>query len=129
MDEGTQNYSLDHKLTRTNPSVLVDKPNLLEMDKSEEEETAKDKDTHTTSHDVPEDTSVLHLSTPKLAQIQELMAQFLDLPSQVSLVQGKLKTLDSLPSLLNKVTDTLNRFSTVVETASGALSKNVPSAG
>ncbi|GJY36884.1 hypothetical protein Tco_0422262 [Tanacetum coccineum] len=25
MDEGTQNYSLDHKLTGTNPSVLVDK--------------------------------------------------------------------------------------------------------
>ncbi|GJX04076.1 hypothetical protein Tco_0189992 [Tanacetum coccineum] len=35
--------------------------------------------------------------------------------------QGKLKTLDSFPSLLNKVT--------VVETASGAASKNVPSAG
>ncbi|GJT61691.1 hypothetical protein Tco_1005224 [Tanacetum coccineum] len=59
----------------------------------------------------------------------ELPTEFLDLPSQVSLIQGKLKTLDSLPSLLNKVTNTLNRFATVVETASGAASKNVPSAG
>ncbi|GJY15683.1 hypothetical protein Tco_0386105, partial [Tanacetum coccineum] len=44
-------------------------------------------------------------------------------------VQEKLKTLDSLPSLLHKVTDTLNRFSTMVDTASGATSMNVPLAG
>ncbi|GJT71773.1 hypothetical protein Tco_1031059 [Tanacetum coccineum] len=43
--------------------------------------------------------------------------------------QKKLKTLNSLPSLLNKVTDILNRFVTVMENASGATSKNVPSAG
>ncbi|GJY59910.1 hypothetical protein Tco_0459802 [Tanacetum coccineum] len=42
--------------------------------------------------------------------------------------QEKIKTLDSLPSLLNKVTDTLNRFATVVENASGATTKGVPSA-
>nr|GEU78528.1 hypothetical protein [Tanacetum cinerariifolium] len=59
----------------------------------------------------------------------ELPAEFLDLPSQVSLVQEKLKTLDSLPSLLNKVIDTLNRFATVVENASGAACNNVPSVG
>ncbi|GJZ73820.1 hypothetical protein Tco_0637966 [Tanacetum coccineum] len=59
----------------------------------------------------------------------ELPVEFLDLPSQVSLVQGKLKTLDSLLSLLNKVTNTLNRFATLVETASGAASKNVLLAG
>ncbi|GKE06422.1 hypothetical protein Tco_1398440 [Tanacetum coccineum] len=58
----------------------------------------------------------------------ELLIEFLDLPSQVSLVQKKLKTLDSLPSLLNKVIDTLNRFTTVVENASGATSKDVSSA-
>ncbi|GKD22949.1 hypothetical protein Tco_1224652, partial [Tanacetum coccineum] len=39
--------------------------------------------------------------------------------------QEKLKTLDFLPSLLNKVTD----FSTMVENASGAVCNNVPSAG
>ncbi|GKC12449.1 hypothetical protein Tco_1009231 [Tanacetum coccineum] len=43
--------------------------------------------------------------------------------------QKQLKTLDSLPSLLNKVTKTLNRFATVVENASEATTKDVPSAG
>ncbi|GJR66767.1 hypothetical protein Tco_0012832 [Tanacetum coccineum] len=55
--------------------------------------------------------------------------EFLNFPSQISLVQEKLKTLDSLPSLLHKVTYTLNRFSTMVDSASGATSMNVPSAG
>ncbi|GKC86852.1 hypothetical protein Tco_1147501, partial [Tanacetum coccineum] len=40
--------------------------------------------------------------------------------------QEKLKTLDSLPNLLHKVSDTLNRFSTVMENASGAASIGVP---
>ncbi|GJV46201.1 hypothetical protein Tco_1430737 [Tanacetum coccineum] len=59
----------------------------------------------------------------------ELPAEFLNLPSQVSSVQEKLKTLDSLSSLFHKVTDTLNRFATMVENASGATSMNVPSVG
>ncbi|GKD41898.1 hypothetical protein Tco_1266543 [Tanacetum coccineum] len=59
----------------------------------------------------------------------ELPTEFLNYPCQVSSVQEKLKTLDSLPSLLHKVTDTLNRFATMVENASGATSMNVPSAG
>ncbi|GKB43267.1 hypothetical protein Tco_0888209 [Tanacetum coccineum] len=59
----------------------------------------------------------------------ELIAEFLDLPSLVSSVQAKLKTLDSLSSLLNKVTDTLIRFVTLMENASGATSTNVPLAG
>ncbi|GJS01109.1 hypothetical protein Tco_0317617 [Tanacetum coccineum] len=41
----------------------------------------------------------------------------------------KSSTLDSLPSLLHKVTDTLNRFATTVANASGATSMNVPSVG
>ncbi|GJT50184.1 retrovirus-related pol polyprotein from transposon TNT 1-94 [Tanacetum coccineum] len=65
----------------------------------------------------------------QLTKILELPAEYLNLPSQVSLVQEKLKILDSLPSLLCKVTDTLNRFATMVENASGATSMNVPSAG
>ncbi|GJY56278.1 hypothetical protein Tco_0455393 [Tanacetum coccineum] len=44
-------------------------------------------------------------------------------------IQEKLKTLDSLPSLLHKVTDTWNRFATMVQNASGATSMNVPSSG
>nr|GEV16520.1 hypothetical protein [Tanacetum cinerariifolium] len=31
MDEGTQNYSLDHILEGIDPSVFVDKPNMLKM--------------------------------------------------------------------------------------------------
>ncbi|GJS46731.1 hypothetical protein Tco_0596852 [Tanacetum coccineum] len=65
----------------------------------------------------------------KLKNIQwELPAEFLDLPHLVSSVQEKLKTLDSLPSLLKKVTNTLNRFATLVENASGATTMGVPSA-
>ncbi|GJU48504.1 hypothetical protein Tco_1218059 [Tanacetum coccineum] len=181
-----------------------------QQDKSEEEEeVAKDKDTHVSSHDEPEDTSIPHPPSLKLAQIQELMAQarpsyqdinqltdllvtslkpefskllalhnfasclpnaLKELPSKFTELSGeikelkkhvqdmeielpedlkeiptkletftstisslssqeKLKTLDSLPSLLNKVIDTLNGFSTVVENASRATTKGVPSAG
>nr|GEV45620.1 hypothetical protein [Tanacetum cinerariifolium] len=58
----------------------------------------------------------------------ELLAEFLDLPHLVSLVQEKLKTLDSLLGLLKMVTNTLNRFATLVENASGATTMGVPSA-
>ncbi|GKB41208.1 hypothetical protein Tco_0886150 [Tanacetum coccineum] len=60
----------------------------------------------------------------------ELPPEFLPLPSQVSSVQAKLKTLDVLLSLLNKVTDTLNRFAHIMENASPkAGDKGVPLAG
>ncbi|GJT02599.1 hypothetical protein Tco_0823768 [Tanacetum coccineum] len=60
----------------------------------------------------------------------EFPAKFLALPSQVSSVQAKLKTLDALPSLLKKVTNTLNMFAHIMETASPkAKDKGVPSAG
>ncbi|GJX67744.1 hypothetical protein Tco_0303471 [Tanacetum coccineum] len=64
----------------------------------------------------------------KLKNIQwELPAEFLVLPHLVSSVQEKLKTLDSLLSLLKKVTNTLNRFATLVENASRATTMGVPS--
>ncbi|GKC26500.1 hypothetical protein Tco_1033794 [Tanacetum coccineum] len=64
---------------------------------------------------------VQELKVTELKNIQwELPAGFLDLPRQVSSVQEKLKTLDALPSILNKVIDTLNKFSPVVKNASGA---------
>nr|GEX04888.1 retrovirus-related Pol polyprotein from transposon TNT 1-94 [Tanacetum cinerariifolium] len=59
----------------------------------------------------------------------ELPIKFLNLPSQVSSVQEKIKILDSIPSLLHKVTDTLNRLATMVENVLEATSMNVPSAG
>ncbi|GJS64085.1 hypothetical protein Tco_0678649 [Tanacetum coccineum] len=131
------------------PDSLQDEP-IIVSDESEEEETKRYKDTHTTSHDGPEDTSIPHPPSPKSVQIQELMAQvhllqsqkdeleqqkelpaeFLVLPNQISLVQEKLKTLDALPSLLNKVTVTLYRFTSLINQSSQkAKDKGVPSAG
>ncbi|GJV04729.1 hypothetical protein Tco_1338298 [Tanacetum coccineum] len=78
-------------------------------------------------------TSTISRLTSQVAELKniqwELPNKFLDLPSQISLVQKKLQTLDSLPSLLNKVTETLNRFATMVENTSGATTMDVPSAG
>ncbi|GJS95643.1 retrotransposon protein, putative, ty1-copia subclass [Tanacetum coccineum] len=74
--------------------------------------------------------SSLSSQVAKLKNIHwELPTDFLNLPSQVSSVQEKLKILDSLPSLLHKVTDTLNRFATMVENVSGTTSMDVPSVG
>ncbi|GJW81990.1 hypothetical protein Tco_0145965 [Tanacetum coccineum] len=77
-------------------------------------------------------TSIISSLSSQVAELKniqwELPAEFLALPHLVSSVQEKLKTLDSLPSLLKKVTNTLNRFSTLVENASGAITMGVPSA-
>ncbi|GJZ40181.1 putative reverse transcriptase domain-containing protein [Tanacetum coccineum] len=60
----------------------------------------------------------------------ELPTEFVVLPSHISSVQAKLQTLDTLPSLLNKVVDTLTRFASIMENASHtAKSKGVPLAG
>ncbi|GJZ88412.1 hypothetical protein Tco_0660194 [Tanacetum coccineum] len=66
----------------------------------------------------------------------ELHGDLLEIPtkletftSTISSLPSQLQTLDSLPSLLHKVTNTLNRFSTMVDNASGATSMHVPSAG
>ncbi|GJW20477.1 hypothetical protein Tco_0031099 [Tanacetum coccineum] len=76
MDEGPQNYSLDNKLAETNLSFLVDKTKSAKdglktahtnSDEREEEETTKDEDTHTASHNVPEDTLVPHPPSHKSA--------------------------------------------------------------
>ncbi|GJZ05109.1 hypothetical protein Tco_0538384 [Tanacetum coccineum] len=73
--------------------------------------------------------SSLPSQVAELKNIQwELPAEFLDLPHLVSSVQEKLKTLDSFPGLLNKVSNTLNRFVTLVGNASGATATDVPSA-
>ncbi|GJV84363.1 hypothetical protein Tco_1524261 [Tanacetum coccineum] len=130
------------------PDSPQDDP-IIVTDKNEEEEADKE-DTHDTSHDMPEDTSFPPSSSPKSAQIQELMDQHvkdmeIELPGDLKEIptkletftstissltsQKQLKTLDSLPSLLNKVTETLNKFSTVVENVLEATTKDVPSAG
>ncbi|GJV14557.1 hypothetical protein Tco_1359880 [Tanacetum coccineum] len=217
------------------PDSPQDELIIVSDESEEEEEVDKDKDTHATSHDVPEETSIPHPPSLKLAQIQELMAQvqllqsqkdeleqhkakakaevaslkarpsypdvnqltdllvtslkpefsklldshdftsclpnaLKELPSKLTKLFGeikelkkhvqdmkiellgdlkeiptkletftstisslssqeKIKTLDYLPSLLAKVTDTLNKFVTVVENASMATTKDVPSPG
>ncbi|GJT42215.1 hypothetical protein Tco_0950930 [Tanacetum coccineum] len=78
-------------------------------------------------------TSTIYSLTSQVVELKniqwELPAELRALPILVSSVQKELKTLDSLPNLLNKVTKTLNRFTTVVENASEATTKDVPSAG
>ncbi|GJU51451.1 retrovirus-related pol polyprotein from transposon TNT 1-94 [Tanacetum coccineum] len=77
--------------------------------------------------ELSEEIKELEQHVAKLKNIQwELPAEFLALPLPVSLVHEKLKTLDSLPSLLKKVTNTLKRFATLVENASGATTICVP---
>ncbi|GJT57615.1 putative reverse transcriptase domain-containing protein [Tanacetum coccineum] len=64
------------------PDSPPDEPIIISDESEEEEEVAKDKDTKSTSHDVPKDTSVPPSPSLKLAQIQELMAQVYLLQSQ-----------------------------------------------
>ncbi|GJU19928.1 retrovirus-related pol polyprotein from transposon TNT 1-94 [Tanacetum coccineum] len=99
---------------------------IIGSDESEEE-VKKDKYTHATSHDKNE----LEQQKAKAeAAISSLKSRpsYTDINQLTDLLE-KLKTLDSLPSLLNKVIDTLNRFFTVVENALGVACNNVPSAG
>ncbi|GJV81823.1 hypothetical protein Tco_1517693 [Tanacetum coccineum] len=58
----------------------------------------------------------------------ELPAEFLSMPSQVEMVQAKLKTLDALQSLLNKVTNALNQFAQAIASKK-TRDTSVPSAG
>nr|GEV52119.1 retrovirus-related Pol polyprotein from transposon TNT 1-94 [Tanacetum cinerariifolium] len=58
----------------------------------------------------------------------ELPAEFLAVPSQVDMIQAKLKTLDALPSLINKVTNALNQFTQAI-TSKKTRGDSVPSAG
>ncbi|GJY32967.1 hypothetical protein Tco_0417436 [Tanacetum coccineum] len=77
--------------------------------------------------ELTEEIKKLNKHVIELKNIQwELPAEFLALPHLVYLVQEKLKTLDSLLSLLKKVTNNLIRFATLVENASGATTMGVP---
>ncbi|GJY30744.1 hypothetical protein Tco_0414239 [Tanacetum coccineum] len=58
----------------------------------------------------------------------ELPVEFISVPLQVEMVQAKLKTLDALPSLLNKVTNALNQFAQAIASKK-TRDTSVPSAG
>ncbi|GKC06996.1 retrovirus-related pol polyprotein from transposon TNT 1-94 [Tanacetum coccineum] len=141
--EDPSNIMQDIRSAFLTPDSPQDEPIII-LDESENEKTERYKDTYTTSYDGPKDTLIPHPPSTKSVQIQELMAQvaelktiqwelpakFLVLPNQISLVQEKLKTLDALPSILNKVTITLNRFASLINQSSKkAKDKGVPSAG
>ncbi|GJY48550.1 hypothetical protein Tco_0438506 [Tanacetum coccineum] len=59
----------------------------------------------------------------------ELPAKFLSVLTQIETVQAKLKTLDALPSFLNKVTKALNQFAqNIASTSKRTEDASVPSA-
>nr|GEX21329.1 uncharacterized mitochondrial protein AtMg00810-like [Tanacetum cinerariifolium] len=112
---------------------------IIVSDVSEEEENAEnDKDTKDTSKELEQEKVIaeaegalmkakpLYPDINQLTKLLELPAEFLDLPHLASSVQEKLMTLDSLPVLLKTVTNTLNRFATLVKNASGATTTSVP---
>ncbi|GJR85189.1 pleiotropic drug resistance protein 1-like protein [Tanacetum coccineum] len=117
-----------------------DDPVIVVNDNDEDE----DDEVHATENVETEYTSVPKSSSPSnslptelkdirskfndLTEEWELPAEFLTVPSQVEMVQAKLKTLDALPSLLNKVTNALNQFAQAI-TSKKTGGDSVPSAG
>ncbi|GKB62034.1 hypothetical protein Tco_0918220 [Tanacetum coccineum] len=130
--DGLRNILKDTRSAFFTPDSSSDEPIIVSDESKEEEEDAKDKDTKSTSHNSQKEELEQAKAKAEGASIKlnphiQTSTSLLNF-YQVSLVQEKLKILDSLPSLLHKVTDTLNRFATMVENASGATSMNVPSA-
>ncbi|GJX64469.1 hypothetical protein Tco_0298812 [Tanacetum coccineum] len=112
LDEGSKNYTPDHTFAGTNPSVLVDK-------------TKSAKDGSQTTHTVSVNKLKKHIKEFEVELPKELPKELLDLPGQISLVQSHIQTLKALLGLLNKVTNTLNRFASILN----AHNKGVPSTG
>ncbi|GJT16174.1 hypothetical protein Tco_0874880 [Tanacetum coccineum] len=136
MDEGTKNTSFDHRsavkeeevsrtikledlvklVSHVQPSFKnLDSPEddpIIVVDDGDEDEEADKYEVHPTTNAETKDASVPKSSSPrtKLKLKWELPAEFLSMPTQVEVIQAKLKTLDALPSLLHKVTNALNQF-------------------
>ncbi|GJX60817.1 hypothetical protein Tco_0292207 [Tanacetum coccineum] len=149
MNERTKNTSYDHLLTGTDPHVLADQTQSVSKgletvliqskidvvdDSDEDEEADIDEGLHATSNIETKDDSVPTSSSPKSSYIKELTnqwelpAKFLFMPTQVEMVQSKLKTLDALPSLLNKVINALNQFAEAIASKE-TKDASIPSAG
>nr|GEW66303.1 hypothetical protein [Tanacetum cinerariifolium] len=75
-------------------------------------------------------TKTVTILTSQVAELKtlqwELPAKFLFVPLQVEMVQAKLKTLDALPCLLNKVINSLNQFAQAI-TSKKTRGDSVPS--
>nr|GEX19091.1 hypothetical protein [Tanacetum cinerariifolium] len=129
--EDLSNILKDTRSAFFTPDSLPYEPIIVSDESKEEEEVAKDKDTEATSHD-PQKEELEQVKAKAKAELASMKAKasYLDINQLTDLLfKKKLKTLDSFPSLLYKVTDTLNMFATMVENASGATSMNVPSIG
>ncbi|GJZ69918.1 hypothetical protein Tco_0633468 [Tanacetum coccineum] len=82
------------------PDSPQDKP-IIVSDESEEEETKKQEDTHATSYDIPDDTSVPHPPSQKLASKFKTSHDFAiclpnalkELPSKFTDISGEIKEL------------------------------------
>ncbi|GKC03088.1 hypothetical protein Tco_0994698, partial [Tanacetum coccineum] len=83
------------------PNSPQDEP-VIVTNKSEEED-ANNKETHDTSHDMPEHTSVLPPPSPKSAQIQELMAQVTSLKPELSKLLASHYFASCLPTKLKEL--------------------------
>ncbi|GKB74632.1 hypothetical protein Tco_0936044 [Tanacetum coccineum] len=116
------------------PDSLQDEP-IIVTDESKEKDADKE-ETRDTSHDMPEDTSVPPPTSPKSTQIQELMAQVQllksqkdELEQQKATAEAEVASLKVRPSYPDVNTLLLFWFVTMVENASEATTKDVPSAG
>ncbi|GJR19513.1 hypothetical protein Tco_0968040 [Tanacetum coccineum] len=114
---------------------------IIVVDDSDKDEEADKDGLHATSNiETEDDSHKLELEKNKteaeaaLLKAQssfpnwELPAELLSMPTQVEMVQAKLKTLDALPSLLNKVTNDLNQFVQVIASKKTE-DTSIPSAG
>ncbi|GKC04383.1 hypothetical protein Tco_0995993 [Tanacetum coccineum] len=147
MNEGTKITSYDHSFSGKVANSIARQVEEEEAFNTIKGSSAKgcvkevDDEVHAIEDVETEDTSVPKSSSPRSSQIQELTkptkpktlqwelpAEFLPLPSQVEMVQAKLKTLDALPSLLSKVINALNQFAQAI-TLRKTGSESVPLAG
>ncbi|GJW67158.1 hypothetical protein Tco_0121582 [Tanacetum coccineum] len=108
-----------------------------DSDEDEDNEVHATENVKTKDTSVPKSSSLSSLPTKlkdlpskfnDITEEWELPAKFLVVPSQVEMVQAKLKTLDALPSLLNKVTNSLNQFAQAI-TSKKTGGDRAPSAG
>ncbi|GKE24301.1 hypothetical protein Tco_1435813 [Tanacetum coccineum] len=114
--EDVSNILKDTRSAFFTPDSPTDKPIIVSDESKEEDEVLKDKDTEATSHNEPEDSSVLPPPSLKSAQIQKLMAEVHLLQSQKEELEqakakakAKVSSIKAKPSYLdiNQVTEIL----------------------
>ncbi|GKB34517.1 hypothetical protein Tco_0879459, partial [Tanacetum coccineum] len=150
--EDLSNLMQDTRSAFLTPDSPQDEPTIF-SDESEEEETKKYEDTHTSSHYGPEDTLIPHPPSAKSIQIQEFMAQvhllqsqkdeylptkLKEIPSKITELSGDVKEIKKhvrgmeieLLGDIKEIPKKLETFtSTISSLTSQAKDKGVPSAG